>query len=432
MKFSRKRESLRQAGAGTEQDIAEHMSPQEEDVEAEDEVNETAMTEEHQAGEPSTSSDLEAPEISTRDGEPLDENEHDSTRRRASSVSTTEIPQRGWGEAPSYDTAFPPPQFDFEERLNTPTGSIQEDGSNDVRTIRPQSSFRAFVGRLAGRHGHQRGTSLGQGRISDVGNRLREDDEESQVGLIRMSTSGTNVTGVTTRARGWSNASSIGGQNTPMGGSQVSLPLQPSMSRFSCFFGTPGRTSASSSTAHLPLDSPASGQTVCPISSPVPGSLIRASFDAPRKGFSAEQVKFLSSTDSLGKFGVRHADDGDSVFGGSTPPAALGSPIAGGSRGRSRSSTVGSSHLAIITPNPAISNERASDHTDRAQSDDRTPPIIADLPTESQTESAPASRSTGTEGMSTPPQITLATPSESTLNAASSGVEIEVVPPTPI
>ena len=297
----RKRESLREAGRGDEQDIVEGQTDDEGDLEEEQDDESIEREDEASREETPTEDNVD---VDDDQDQRLHSISLDRTRTRASSVSTSDIPDRGWGEAPSYDTAVPPPRFDFDlDPESRPVGA----------TPSSLGGFRAFVGRLTGGRAeqHRRGFSPGS---------TGQDDDRA--GLMRMSTAGTATVG---RSRGWSNASSVGTRNvsdssTPGMISQVSLlsttnNAQP-MTRFSSrlsSFGANTPTSASSSVINL-------GGT---ISAPLPGTLIRSSFDAPRAGFSAKQVEFLSSTDSLGKYGVRVDENGNPI----APTRARGSSV---------------------------------------------------------------------------------------------------------
>ena len=306
-----------------------------------------------------------------------------------SSVSSSDIPERGWGEAPSYDTAVPPPQFNFDadlERSGPQGGGSSQNRHSTAGPAPGRGGFRAFVGRLTG--GRTETHRRGFGSVSATAG----GDEEDMTGLMRMSTAGTSTTG---RARGWSNASGTGGyvsgQTTPGMASQLSLVSnmngmggQPMMmsrysSRLSSFGAEDGSTSA------------------LPISAPLPGTLIRSSFDAPRKGFSADQVKFLSSTESLGRYGVRVDEDGN--------------PIADDTvAGRRRGSSVGSMArpAELIVPAPQGLGWR-----DMAREEQATVTV----------EGLPPSTTARQDRMPTPLAVTRL--------SGVPGVEIEVVPPTP-
>jgi hypothetical protein len=360
----RKRESLRQAGRGEEGDIAEQAGEYGSDLEEEEEESGGIVHEGVERDE--TTPPIVEPE-STTEAELVDRSQTQEGRDRSSSGT--------WGEAPSYDTAVPPPSFDFND-LEAGNRLHSVDLSDSRPAVYPpvrERGFRAFVGRLTGR-GEER-------------------TEEDGVGLVRG------------RTRGWSNASSAGT-------SQASLLLQPTMTRFSTrrsSIGGLGFGSAASSSTHLPL------VTENQISSPVPGTVIRSSFDAPRKGFSAEQVKFLSSTESLGKFGVRLDEAGNHV-------------VDENQGGRRRAGSVG------VDDGPMDRRTRS-----RAASDapNTLTPGWRDLAREEQEDVEQA----GT-GTVTPRPLSLAlelpvTPNRPTRLALGRpgsvpGVEIEIVPPTPV
>jgi hypothetical protein len=389
-----KRESLRDAGRGEEGDIVEADREGEGEGEGEGE-SELELELELDNSEVDEEDDQRS-FMTARDDEEDQESAHltprASGRPRAtssvSSVSSSEIPERGWGEAPSYDTAVPPPQFNFDadpERRGGPPGSSHRHSTAGPAPGR--GGFRAFVGRLTGgrTETHRRGFG------SSVSSTTAGD--EDMTGLMRMSTAGTSTTG---RARGWSNASGTGGyvsgHTTPGMASQLSLVSnvngaggQPMMmSRYSSRLSSFGADDGGSTSA-------------LPISAPLPGTLIRSSFDAPRKGFSADQVKFLSSTDSLGRYGVRVDEDGNPIEDDTVA-------------GRRRGSSVGSMArpAELIVPAPQGLGWR-----EMAREEQATVTV----------EGLPLSTTTRQDRLPAPLAITRL--------SGVPGVEIEVVPPTP-
>ncbi len=201
-----------------------------------------------------------------------------STTRRLSDVSTA----RGWAEIPTYDEATSPslrggdltPQEDFS--ASTPT---------DGQIPQPRSQF--FRG---------------------IFNRLGRAERDAGVGDIQMSTSSSS-------AAAFHNPSEMErGQimsSRAAGHSLTSLLLHPTTSNVSTSttITTSGRSSRSSSgtfrrPSFLTTGLPHEQVPALPISAPVPGSLIRTEYLPPKKGFTPDQIKFLTSTDNLGRFGV--------------------------------------------------------------------------------------------------------------------------------
>lgn len=95
------------------------------------------------------------------------------------------------------------------------------------------------------------------------------------------------------------------------GHSLTSLLLHPTITNSSTTtsMSTSGRSSRSGSgTFRLPsfLQSglPQEVAMPPPISAPVPGSATKTGYVPPKKGFTPDQIKFLTSTDNIGKFGV--------------------------------------------------------------------------------------------------------------------------------
>ena len=377
---------MRDAGRGEEGDIVEVDREGESDGEGDGELDNSEIEDEDE-------DDQRSFMTARDDEEDLDHSTPRPTvgRPRAtssvSSVSSSEIPERGWGEAPSYDTAVPPPRFNFDadpERSGPPTSSSQRHSTAGPAPGR--GGFRAFVGRLTGgrTETHRRG-------FGSVSSTSAPGDEDMTAGLMRMSTAGTSTTG---RARGWSNASGTGGgyisgQTTPGMASQLSLVsnagAQPMMmSRYSSRLSSFGAEDGASTSA-------------IPISAPLPGTLIRSSFDAPRKGFSADQVKFLSSTESLGRFGVRVDEDGNPI---------ADDTVAGRRRGSSVGSMARPAELIVPTP-------QGLGWREMAREEQATVTV----------EESPLSTTARQDRMPAPLAITRL--------SGVPGVEIEVVPPTP-
>jgi hypothetical protein len=258
-------------------------------------------------------------------------------RERSQSItSSTSINDRGWGEAPAYeDVMLNPIDPDSSMRTSSDTVNRSADitrtttgGSQDALTGRPgardtigagtAAGFRSFVNRLTGRSP----ANYLAGRYSTVGPALG-DVENGQPGSTSESFA------MTGRARGFSNASSTSQLTVDSGArrpsatfrnhpgiasnnnSLVSLLLHPTMSNQSTLDGTPasrfhlrGRSGSDATSIAPDPSSPSASVVNLGISPPIPGTVIRSAYIQPRAGFSSEQLKFLSSTESLGKFGA--------------------------------------------------------------------------------------------------------------------------------
>ncbi|RSH91103.1 hypothetical protein EHS25_010279 [Saitozyma podzolica] len=181
---------------------------------------------------------------------------------------TGSIGRRGWGEAPTYLEAMSSPDFhderdgrDLEAGLpppRTPTAAVGAGGAASFRE-RTATSFRDFLSRTG--FAPQPDRSVSTRRPS----------------------------------------------------SQASLLLQPQSSRLSGMSTTSGQFQGQGTggTGTSPYPSPWASSHSLVISSPLPHSAVRASFDSarlPRGGITEQQMRFLSSTEALHTAGVSLAD----------------------------------------------------------------------------------------------------------------------------
>ncbi|KAJ9108276.1 hypothetical protein QFC19_002524 [Naganishia cerealis] len=272
--------------------------------------------------------------------------------RSASIISSTSIQERGWGEAPTYEDAVRhTPQLGSSLRMSEDMHRGSQDTSMAADISRVQTSdsaqipltasardstttgtaggFRSFVSRLTGRVPVSSGTA---GRYTGV--HPSPGDAENGQGVGWGEAEGpSEAYAMTGRPRGFSSASgqsqltvdtaaprpsiSSGMQrfrsNTgaSTNNSLVSLLLHPTMSNQSDANAASSarfhfRSRSASNALSLPPDpsSPSASVVNLGISPPLPGSVIRSAYIPPRAGFSTEQLKFLSSTESLGKYGA--------------------------------------------------------------------------------------------------------------------------------
>lgn len=307
-------------------------------------------------------------------------------RERSQSItSSSSIYDRGWGEAPAYeDVMLNPVDPDMSLRTSSdivnrsadisriPTGGSQAaltgNGARDSMGAGTTAGFRSFVNRLTGRSPAQHLA----GRYSTVPPSLG-DVENGRNPAPGASSESFAMTG---RARGFSNASSttqlsvdsrarrpsassgmtrlrshtgIASTNNSL----VSLLLHPTMSNQSTVDGTPnprfhlrGRSGSDATSIAPDPSSPSASVVNLGISPPVPGSVIRSAYIQPRAGFSTEQLKFLSSTESLGKFGAN--------FG----PEEAGSGLLPSSQLNTTRSRSGSASSVGAPPLPPIGSHR--------------------------------------------------------------------------
>lgn len=173
------------------------------------------------------------------------------------------LQRRGWGEAPTYLEAMSSPAF-------------------------PPSDLEAGGG----------GGGVPPPRVA--GN-LRERTTSTFLGLFNRAIGGGGAGSSTTGVSSWRGAAHSGHSRAS---SQASLLLQPQTSRLSA------RSYSNSSDrygggAQSPWDSMQSLR----ISSPLPNSAVRASFEIlPRAGLSDQQMRFIASSDALQTVGVSLAD----------------------------------------------------------------------------------------------------------------------------
>ncbi|KAJ9122388.1 hypothetical protein QFC22_001810 [Naganishia vaughanmartiniae] len=288
--------------------------------------------------------------------EPLSSHGRD---RSASIVSSTSIQERGWGEAPAYeDVMLNTPRLGTSLRMSEdlPRGSQDTSMAADISrvytgdsaqapfttTAVPRNSmtgtgtaagFRSFVGRLTGRMPASSGAG---GRYSGVepsprdaenGNGTAWDGGSSEAYLMTGRPRGLSSASATSQltvdpaaARRPSISSGMQRFRSNTGGipstnnSLVSLLLHPTMSNQSDTpapgrFHYRGRSASNADSIPEDPSSPSASVINLGISSPVPGSVIRSAYIPPRAGFSNDQLKFLSSTESLGKYGANFGPD---------------------------------------------------------------------------------------------------------------------------
>lgn len=299
--------------------------------------------------------------LSTRNGvSPASFAEPDPNNGRARSesiVSSTSIYDRGWGEAPAYEDAIQNASHadstfrassdtaDRSAEINrVPTGASQvplnpSPSDRDSVTAGTGAAFRSFVSRLTGRSP----ASSVTGRYASVGQGLGD----AEIGRGGINGAPSESFAMTGRSRGFSNASDTrqftvarvaSRPSAPSGinrlrshtgatnNSLVSVLLQPTISNQSATDGAPAhrfarRNRSGSNAASISADpsSPSASVVNLAISPPVPGSIIRSAYNQPRAGFSTEQLKFLSSTESLGKYGANFGpEDASSGLGPSS------------------------------------------------------------------------------------------------------------------
>lgn len=304
-----------------------------------------------------------------------------SRRERShSATSSSSIQDRGWGQAPTYDDVVSnhiDPDSSFRTSSDTVNRSddisrVPTGGSGAALTGRSTTrdpvgpgttaGFRSFVNRLTGRFPAQ------AGRYSTVSPDLG-DVENGHIASNPPSESFA----MTGRMRGFSNASSTtqltvdSGTRRPSASSGmarlrshtgiastnnslVSLLLHPTMSNQSTDptprFHLRGRSGSDATSIVPDPSSPSASVINLGISPPIPGSVIRSAYIQPRAGFSTEQLKFLSSTETLGKYGANFGPEDAGA--GLLPSSQLHTT-------RSRSGSASS--VGAISP-PAVGSHR--------------------------------------------------------------------------
>jgi hypothetical protein len=411
------------------------------------------------------------------------EPDHNTGRARSESiVSSTSIYDRGWGEAPAYEDAI---QNVSHADSTFRTSSDTADRSTDINCVNTGGSqiplnapnarrdsagtgagFRSFVGRLTGRSP----ASALAGRYTSVGPGLG-DAEIGQGGSNGASSESFAMTG---RSRGFSNASgtsqftvdSAAPRPSASSGitrlrshtgvastnnSLVSLLLHPTISNQSVAEGSAAhrfqlRSRSGSNAASTPGDpsSPSTSVVNLAISPPVPGSVIRSAYNQPRAGFSTEQLKFLSSTESLGKYGANFGpDDASSGLGPSshlhTTRSRSGSAASVGvrpglganshRRAQSSGSILGNDNDGLPSFDDLIREEAVAEEQRRAslgRTDASDTAVSSPVRTLEEPVPANAQRSPPTQSSHQPQLSALQLP------RALPNFDLEVVPPTPI
>ncbi|GHJ87195.1 hypothetical protein NliqN6_3597 [Naganishia liquefaciens] len=317
-------------------------------------------------------------------------------RSHISNESLT-MQDQDWGEAPMYENLLLNP-IDPDSSLRTssdtvnrsgeisriPTGGSQTalTGHSAVRDsigMGTTAGFRSFVNRLTGRLPAQPGRYVGVSpNLGDV--------ENGHLASVPPSESFA----MTGRPRGFSNASLATQLPVDSGGrrfsassgtarlrghtgiastnnSLVSLLLHPTMSNQSTDpiprFQLRGRCGSDATSVTPDPSSPSASVVNLGISPPIPGSVIRSAYIQPRAGFSKEQLKFLSSTETLGKYGANFGPEDAGA--GLLPSSQLHT-----TRSRSGSaSSVGAVSPPAISSNRRISNSGAVAATTNATND---------------------------------------------------------------
>lgn len=188
-------------------------------------------------------------------------------------------------------------------------------------------------------------------------------------------------------------------------GSQISLLLQPQTSRLST------QTSNTSST------SPWASTHSLTISSPVPNTALRASFDIPRAGLSDDQMRYISTPAAVNLVGVK-----------------LGEPPAGRRRRRSEATQSGEGQETLGGA-PPPSWEQLDEERRRHEADDRRglarPVSQEDI---ASGEAAQHEGESGTSEAERTPSTTVQPASPPTLgiSMAPTAPTVEIEPPTPI
>lgn len=310
---------------------------------------ETTQSQEHDDDAQSATQSLSAPVEETHS--------HHGRDRSESIVSSTSIQERGWGEAPAYeDVMLNTPHLGTSLRMSENLSRGSQDTSiagnmsrvytNDSAQVPLATSstsrnsliagtsggFRSFVGRLTGRMPPASGAG---GRYSGVGPSHGDAENGNSQAWAEVSSEAYPMTGrprglssvsaqsqltVDTAPRRPSISSGMHRFRSNTGGiasnnnSLVSLLLHPTMSnqsdtaapgRFHCR----NRSASNANSISEDPSSPSASVINLGISPPLPGSVIRSAYIPPRAGFSNEQLKFLSSTESLGKYGANFGPD---------------------------------------------------------------------------------------------------------------------------
>jgi len=227
--------------------------------------------------------------------------------RRLSRVGTATSNSRGWAEIPTYDeaTGGSPRPSDVTQRPDDENPEQETDQTGQLS--RSRTFLQGMLSRL-GRADTNTDIPLSTGANSN--SIYRTSSEAEQGGRPSMMTSRS------------------------AGQSLTSLLLYPTTTNMSTqTTGTiSGRSSRSGSgTLHRPSFLQGSSSTLdlaqpLPISAPVPGSVIKTGYVPPKKGFTPDQIKFLTSTDNLGKFGVPVTSQGDQGSGSGRRRRSTGQP----------------------------------------------------------------------------------------------------------
>ncbi|KAJ9100536.1 hypothetical protein QFC21_003579 [Naganishia friedmannii] len=412
--------------------------------------------------------------------------------RSASIASSTSIQERGWGEAPAYeDVMLDTPRLGTSLRMSEELHRGSQDTSmaadisrvytsdsaqvplttsrNSMTGTGTSGGFRSFVGRLTGRipvspsagvryagvrpsHGdaeNGQGMASGQGSSEayPMTGRPRGLSSASATSQLTVDTGVRRPSISSGMQRFRSNTSGIASTNNSL----VSLLLHPTMSNQSDTaaagrFHYRGRSASNANSIPEDPSSPSASVLNLGISPPLPGSVIRSAYIPPRAGFSNEQLKFLSSTESLGKYGANFGpDEAASGLGPTshshTTRSRSGSASSVGltdrnhnlhTRGQSLGSaayTTGTSADGPPTFEELLREEAAADETrHRSQVPPHNPGAMEEIPI---SEPSTASESS-TQRLSPVIVRTHRQPPPVSVSHALPNFDLEVVPPTPI
>ncbi|WWD18510.1 hypothetical protein CI109_102962 [Kwoniella shandongensis] len=187
-----------------------------------------------------------------------------STPLPSEHIRSASITRRGWGEAPTYLEAMSSPSFDVEAGTAT---SVPPPSTFRTRT---SSTFRDFLSRA--------GLAPSRSPTTSAGPMLMSERQASQTHLLHPSTSRLSSTASSFRRE------SISSLHPSLAGGAVGMATSP-------YGGSPWQSTHS-----------------LIISSPIPDTAVRASFESsnlPRAGLNVAQMQFLSSREAVNLAGVK-------------------------------------------------------------------------------------------------------------------------------
>ncbi len=361
-----------------------------------------------------------------------------SVRSRAGSDAGAAAGARGWAEIPTYDEATgagagAAPRVS-DATIPVGFASQHDNANDDDRVPRPRASiFGPLFSRITGQRA---------GASSVSATATSNDVLMSPYHAAPATESGPPM------------ASRSAGQ------SLTSLLLHPTQTRDSTASTATsrhpapatGRTSRSSSGSFLPPASlfhaydPAglpneSALSLAalqpPISAPVPGSLLRTGTIAPKKGFTAEQIKFLSSTENINVIGMP-VDELERV--GTRESVGPGRRRRSTNAGLSiRTGSVGETNRPPPTWTDVVEDDRRRSSSSMMRAGPALVPNTAPLPLNSSPADSSTLETDPDPAMVDVPINTPASASDANarpwtapLRAVPPGLDIEIVPPTPI